>query len=154
MILFRKKLLHKKDRLTYRLWIFVHGFLECCGNPQCTQECGPSFLKESSSTRRSSREKQRMRTEEKKKGRIYRVTIQLNDANAGGIHINSREQRSPQIPRDTDFMSKARETHELHTYDKHTTKPNHNNLHSTDSHIQHGLEGSNNQNRQKQKKQR
>lgn len=43
------RLLINKHRLTCRLGFCVHGSLECCGNPQCTQECGPSSLRESSS---------------------------------------------------------------------------------------------------------
>lgn len=38
-----------KRRLTYRLGFCVRDSLECCGSPQCTQGCGPSSLRESSS---------------------------------------------------------------------------------------------------------
>lgn len=63
-------------RLTCRLGIFVHGFLECCGNPQCTQECGPSFSKESSSTRRSNREKQWTGTKDGRTNSKNRLNLQ------------------------------------------------------------------------------
>lgn len=110
---------HQKHRLTCRLGIFAHGFLECCGNPQCTQECGPSFWKESLSTRSSnSKEKQWMRP---KKGRIYSVAIQSNDANAGGLHTNGTTVTTN--PTDTDFTSKVQKTRELHAYDENTQKP-------------------------------
>lgn len=54
-----------KRRLTYRLGFCGHGSLECCGSPQCTQECGPSSLRESSSA--AQQERIRDKREEKEK---------------------------------------------------------------------------------------
>lgn len=114
MMVFRKTLLYKKDILVDLEFLFMASW-SAVETHSVHRNVGHLFWRNLHLQEAAAERKNRWEQKRGKKGGIYSVTIQLNDANAGGLHTNGCKRLSPQIPQTQISCQK----HEKHTWATH-----------------------------------